>query len=60
VVDADITGLLRQHRSQKLLEEVNRRIEDGRVLKLIRTFLEAGVMEEMEQVWDDGDGRKAE
>jgi len=33
---------------EKLLEEVNRRIADGRVLKLIRTFLEAGVMEEME------------
>jgi len=48
VVDADITGYFDNIDHEKLLDEVNRRIADGRVLKLIRTFLEAGVMEEME------------
>lgn len=32
---------------EKELEQVNRRIADGKVLGLIRAFLEAGVMEEM-------------
>src|SRR4029453_3392338 len=48
VVDADITGFFDNIDHERLLDEVNRRIADGRVLKLIRAFLEAGVMEEME------------
>jgi RNA-directed DNA polymerase len=47
VVDADITGFFDNIDHERLLEEVNRRIADGKVLKLIRAFLEAGVMEEM-------------
>lgn len=48
VVDADITGFFDNIDHERLLDEVNRRIADGKVLKLIRAFLEAGVMEEME------------
>ncbi len=47
VVDADITGFFDNLDKERSLEEVNRRIADGRVLRLIRSFLEAGVMEEM-------------
>ena len=47
VVDADITGCYDNIDHERLLEEVNRRIADGRVLRLIRAFLKAGVMEEM-------------
>jgi RNA-directed DNA polymerase len=47
VVDADITGFFDNIDHEKELEQVNRRIADGRVLGLIRAFLEAGVMEEM-------------
>lgn len=47
VVDADITGFFDNIDHEKLLEQVNRRIADGRILGLIRAFLEAGVMEEM-------------
>jgi RNA-directed DNA polymerase len=47
IVDADITGFFDNIDHEKLLEQVNRRIADGKVLKLIRAFLEAGVMEEM-------------
>ncbi len=48
IVDADITGFFDNIDHEKLLEQVNRRIADGKVLALIRAFLEAGVMEEME------------
>jgi RNA-directed DNA polymerase len=47
VVDADITGFFDNIDQEKALSEVNRRIADGKILKLIRSFLEAGVMEEM-------------
>jgi len=48
IVDADITGYFDNIDHEKLLEQGNRRIADGKVLRLIRAFLEAGVMEEME------------
>lgn len=48
IVDADITGCFDNIDREKLLDQVNRRIADGRVLGMIRAFLEAGVMEEME------------
>jgi RNA-directed DNA polymerase len=47
-VDADITGFFDNIGHEKLLDQANRRIADGKVLGLIRAFLEAGVMEEME------------
>jgi group II intron reverse transcriptase/maturase len=48
VVDADIRNFFGELDQERLLCEVNRRIADGKILKLIRTFLRAGVMEEME------------
>jgi RNA-directed DNA polymerase len=47
VVDADIAGCYDNIDHEKLLDEVNRRIADGKILELIRRFLKAGVMEEM-------------
>lgn len=47
VVDADIRAFFDEIPHDRLLDEANRRIADGRILKLIRNFLEAGVMEEM-------------
>jgi RNA-directed DNA polymerase len=47
VVDADITGCYDNIDQERLLDEVNRRIADGKVLNLIRAFLKAGVMEDM-------------
>lgn len=49
VVDADIRAFFDEISHERLLDEVNRRIADGKVLKLIRNFLEAGVMEEMKE-----------
>jgi RNA-directed DNA polymerase len=48
IVDADITGFFDNIDHDKQLDQVNRRIADGKVLGLIRAFLEAGVMEGME------------
>lgn len=50
VVDADITGCYDNIDQERLLDEVNRRVADGKVLSLIRSFLKAGVMEEMKVV----------
>jgi len=47
VVDADIQGFFDNIDHEKLLDQVNRRVADGKVLGLIRAFLKAGVMEEM-------------
>jgi RNA-directed DNA polymerase len=45
VVDADIKGYFDSIPHNKLMEKVGKKISDGRVLKLIESYLKAGVME---------------
>ena len=56
VLDADITGFFDNIRHSILLELVERRIADVRVLRLIRMWLEAGVMEEGRYIETNGLG----
>jgi RNA-directed DNA polymerase len=46
VVDADIKGYFDNIPHTKLMAKVAHKISDGRILKLIESFLQAGVMEE--------------
>src|ERR1700721_3098226 len=55
VVDIDIKGYFDAIPRQRLLERVEERIADGRILKLIEAFLKAGIMEGMRQ-WEPEEG----
>jgi RNA-directed DNA polymerase len=49
VVDADLKSYFDTIPHDLLMKEVSRRVADGRVLKLIESFLEADIMEGLEQ-----------
>lgn len=49
LVDADLKSYFDTIPHERLMEQVRRRVADGRVLKLIQSFLEAQIMERMEQ-----------
>ena len=55
VVDIDIKGYFDSISQPRLMELVEERIADGRVLELIATLLKQGVMEEM-RVWEPESG----
>ncbi len=46
VVDMDLSKCFDTLDHERIIESINQRISDGRVLKLIRSFLIAGVMED--------------
>ena len=56
VIDADITGFFDNIRQDILLKLIERRISDPRVLRLIRMWLEAGVMEDGKYIETNGLG----
>lgn len=49
VVDADLKGYFDTIPHDRLMKELARRMADGRVMKLIASFLEADIMEGMDQ-----------
>jgi RNA-directed DNA polymerase len=59
VVDVDIEKCYDSIPHEPLVDRVARRVSDGRVLNLIRSFLESGVMEENEySVRGDGNAAR--
>jgi group II intron reverse transcriptase/maturase len=56
VVDADITGFFDNIRQDILMKLVERRIADPRVLRMIRRWLKAGVMEDGKYIESNGMG----
>lgn len=56
VIDADIRGYFNNIRQDILMNLLRRRISDPRVLKLIESWLKAGVMEDGEYIKADGLG----
>jgi group II intron reverse transcriptase/maturase len=56
VIDADIVGYFNNIRQDNMLKLIRRRISDPRLLKLIKGWLEAGVMEAGEFIEPDGLG----
>lgn len=44
VVDMDLSKCIDRLDHELIIEGINRKISDGKVIKLIRQFLEAGVM----------------
>jgi group II intron reverse transcriptase/maturase len=56
IIDADIVGFFNNIRQDILLNLIERRISDPRVLRLILMWLEAGVMEEGQYFEGDGLG----
>lgn len=49
VVDADLKSYFDTIPHERLMEQVQKRVADGRVLKLIESFLEAKIMDDMDQ-----------
>jgi RNA-directed DNA polymerase len=49
VVDADLKSYFDTIPHQRLMEQVSKRVADGRMLKLIQSFLEAKIMEGLDQ-----------
>ena len=59
VVDADLKSYFDTIPHERLMERVRERIADGRVLKLIESFLKAGIMDGMEE-WNPKPERRKE
>lgn len=49
VVDADLKGYFDSIPGERLMERVEEKVSDGRVLELLRRFLKQGVMESMKE-----------
>jgi RNA-directed DNA polymerase len=49
VVDADIKGYFDSVSHERMMEEIEKKVSDGRVLRIIAAFLKQGVMESMKE-----------
>jgi group II intron reverse transcriptase/maturase len=56
VVDADIVGYFNNIRQDQLMDYVGKRISDPHLLRLIRSWLQCGVMEDRKLIPSDGMG----